>query len=127
LAGAAALCVILASHPRAALLVALAAVAIAAVFLLIGIGPILVHPQDLGPRTFNWPMPLGTASLALDGLSAWFVATIAILSLAVAIYTWAYMQAEIGEGSLPAFGVFLCLLVAILVLVVPAAAAALFL
>ena len=127
LAGGAAASTLLVAKPRAALLVALVAVAVAAAVLLLATLPIIVAPQADQPVTFAWPMPLGVVRLAVDGLSAWFLGSIAILALAVAVYAWPYMQAEVGQGSLPAHGVFLCLLLASLILVVTAADIVLFL
>ena len=42
----------------------------------------------------QWSLPLGTAHLALDGLSAWFVLTIGALAAAVAPYSWSYFHAD---------------------------------
>jgi formate hydrogenlyase subunit 3/multisubunit Na+/H+ antiporter MnhD subunit len=70
---------------------------------------------------------LGTARLTIDGLAAWFLAGIALLSLSVALYAWDYMQADIGREPVHLFGALLCLLVAALMLVVTAADVVLFL
>jgi hydrogenase-4 component B len=127
LGGGAATSIALTAKPRAALLVALAAVAVTAGILLITALSILVAAHTDQPVTYSWPMPLGVVRLAIDGLSAWFLGCVAVLSLAVAIYAWPYMLAEVEHGSLAAHGAFLCLLVASLVLVVTAADLVLFL
>jgi len=126
LVGGAASSVLLARTPRVGLFVAMLAIAGASVLCLVAALPCLTQGGG-APVTFDWPMPLGVARLALDGLSALFLATIAILSLAVAIYTWAYMQREVGHEPVPALAAFLCILVAALIVVVTAADAALFL
>ncbi len=75
----------------------------------------------------QWALPLGTASLSMDGLSAWFVLTIGVVSAAVAIYCPRYMAAEIAHGSPHVFGAMLCVLVATMLLLVCANDAVLFL
>ena len=87
-----------------------------------------IGSSEVAPlATLPWPMPLGIAAFRLDGLSAWFLATIAILTLSVAIYSIAYMRSEGRHGSLAAYGSFMCLLQVALVLVVTAADAVVFL
>jgi hydrogenase-4 component B len=79
------------------------------------------------PAELKWAMPLGKAILRLDALSAWFLLAIGLLSAAVAVYSWGYMQGEIGHQPVGAYGALLCMLVAALVTVVCAADAVLFL
>lgn len=120
LLGGALLCALLTKFPRAALLVATLSIVTASIFALSAAIPALVLRQDVAPMTLSWPMPLGRVQLALDGLSAWFLATIAVLSNAVAIYTWAYMQEECDREPVAVLGAFLCALVGALILVVTA-------
>lgn len=127
LVGGAALSALLVRTPRLGLLIAMSSICGASILCLTAALPCLAQGWDAPPRTISWPMPLGEARLALDGLSAWFLVTIAVLSIAVAIYTWAYMQAEIGREPVPSLAAFLCVLVAALILVVTAADVALFL
>ncbi|TWT46089.1 Hydrogenase-4 component B [Phycisphaerae bacterium RAS1] len=127
LVGGATLSALLWRMPRVALLVAMFSISCASVLCLAAGLPCLLQDGDAPVTTVHWPMPLGEARLALDGLSAWFLVTIALVSVAVAIYSWAYLQAEIGRAPVPSLGAFLCVLVAALILVVTADDAALFL
>jgi hydrogenase-4 component B len=119
--------VLLARRPRLGLLIALSSIAGASLLCITAALPCLTRGREALPTTFAWPLPLGAATLAIDGLSAWFLLTFALLSISVAIYAWSYLQAEIGRGSVPALGAFLCVLVAALILVVTAADVPLFL
>lgn len=77
-----------------------------------------------------WPMPMGVVHLAMDGLSAWFLVPLGVLSMAAAIYSWGYLDQEMREGSrfgIGAYGGLLCLLVAALIVVFCAGDAVLFL
>ncbi|MCK6486515.1 MAG: hypothetical protein L6R00_20570 [Phycisphaerae bacterium] len=127
LLGGAALTALLARLPRPGLLIAMLSIVAASVLCLIAALPLLVQGHDAQPISLDWPMPLGQARLALDGLSAWFLATIALLSGAVAIYAWSYLRAEIGKEPVAVLGAFLCILVGALILVVTATDVALFL
>lgn len=127
LLGGAASPVLLTRRPRLGLAIVLSSIAGASILSITAALPHLTQGRDALPATFAWPLPLGEARLALDGLSAWFLLAFAILSIAVAIYAWSYLQAEIDQGSVPALGAFLCVLVASLILVATAADVALFL
>ena len=87
----------------------------------------LVSPGSTAASTLDWPMPLGQATLALDGLAAWFLMTLAVLTMAVALYSWGYMQSEFAHGGVGAYCSLFCLLVASMVLLITAADTALFL
>ncbi|MCC7292070.1 MAG: hypothetical protein IT449_08430 [Phycisphaerales bacterium] len=127
LLGGAALSAMLSRMARLALMAGVASIIGASIMCLIAAWPCLAHSSEAAPTTLAWPTPLGEARLALDGLSAWFLVTIALLSSTVALYAWSYMQAEINRGPVPALAAFLCILVAALILVVTAADAVLFL
>jgi hydrogenase-4 component B len=125
--GGAAATALLARFQRIGLLIATSSIVVASVLCLVAALPCLAQGQIVPSMTLSWPMPLGTAKLAIDGLSAWFLVAIALLSSAVAIYAFAYVQADIGREPVPSLGTFLCMLVAALILVVTAADVALFL
>ncbi len=127
LIGGAAASVLLARAPRAGLFVAMSAIGVAAALCTGAALPILLRGADAPLTTLHWPLPVGSARLALDALSAWFLVTISVVSLAVAVYAWGYMQAEMGRQPVPAFGALLCTLVAALTLVTTADDAVLFL
>ncbi len=127
LLGGAALAALLSRTARLALAVAVVSMIGASILCLAAAWPCLTAGSEVAPVTLAWPTPLGEARLAVDGLSAWFLVTIAVLSATVAIYAWSYMQTEIGRARVPALGAFLCILVAALMLVVTATDAVLFL
>jgi len=127
LLAAAALSLLFGRLPRLALGVALAGVAVSAVLMVVASVAAIGQQTHLTDLSTSWPMPLGTARLAIDGLSAWFLIGIGVLSLSVAFYSWGYMQREMAHGGVPVFGALLCLLVASLVAVVCAADIVLFL
>ncbi|MGE5611282.1 MAG: proton-conducting transporter membrane subunit [Bacillota bacterium] len=118
---------ILIRAPRAGLLVAMGAIVTASVLGLVTAGQVLLGGGDVAARTLSWALPMGTATLAIDGLSAWFLLVISVLSIAVAIYSWGYMQEEIGHGPVPAFSGLMCVLVASMMLLVCAGDVMLFL
>lgn len=117
---------LLAGAPRIALLGGLSAIglaglagAVAAVHVLSGApGQTMAYP---------WPLPLGTVSLAVDGLSAWFLLVIGPASAGVAVYSWGYLRAENRRPRVALFSALLCVLVAAMVLAVCAADAVSFL
>ncbi len=117
----------LARAPRLALGTAMLGVFVAALLSIIAAGSVLSGSLPIESQSVSWPLPLGTAHLALDGLSAWFLLTIGILAASVAVYSPAYMESPIGRAPAAAFGVLLCALMASLILVVCAADAVLFL
>lgn len=127
LMGGAVWTVLLARTPRPSLLIALLSIAGACVLCLSAAIPVLIQGRDPLPTTSAWPMPLGHARLTLDGLSAWFLLSTAIVGLSVAVYSWGYFKADLGREPVAALGALLCVLVAALILVVTAADAVLFL
>lgn len=127
LLGGAVLTAMLAKFPRSGLLVAMLSIVGSSVLCLVAALPCLVYGNVAEPQTLSWPMPLGEVRLALDGLSAWFLTTFALLSIAVAVYVWDYMQAEIVRAPVTVLGAFLCVMVAALILIVTATNLALFL
>jgi hydrogenase-4 component B len=121
------LAVLLASAPKAGLYVAMAAVFAAGLLCAGAALSVLLGGGKAVTETLSWPLPMGAATLTIDALSAWFLLTIALLSIAVSIYSCGYMPFEIGHGSVPAFSAFLCLLVASLYTLVCAGDMVLFL
>jgi len=82
---------------------------------------------ESGPVVIAWPLPLGTARLGLDGLSAWFLMVIGVVTLPVSIYSWGYLSGGHGHGSVRAFAPLMCVMIAAMILVVAAADAVMFL
>lgn len=80
-----------------------------------------------GPVAIEWPLPLGAVRLALDGLSAWFLIVIGVVTVPVSIYSWGYFTGEHDRGPVRAFGPLMCSMIAALILVVAADDAVLFL
>ncbi len=77
---------------------------------------------------FAWPLPLGSVTLTLDGLSAWFLLAIGMVSAAVSIYSWGYFQGGAIRGEPTwSMGALLNVLVAAMVITVCAADVILFL
>ena len=113
--------------PRLALGIAMSAIFIAALLMLLAASAVLLGIEGQSPRHLVWPLPLGSVSLALDGLSAWFLLAIAIVAASVSIYSPAYLSAAVNREPVSVFGALLCALVACLVLLVCAADAVLFL
>lgn len=99
----------------------------AALLSIVAAGSVLLGSSPAESECVSWPLPLGTAHLALDGLSAWFLLTIGISAAGVAVYSPAYMKSPVGRAPAAAFGVLLCAQMASLILVVCAADAVLFL
>jgi len=83
--------------------------------------------RSLPGATLHWSLPFGTASLSLDGLSAWFLLTIGVLAAAVAPYSWSYFRADAEEGRSHVAACLLCVMTGAMVLLVCAADAVLFL
>jgi formate hydrogenlyase subunit 3/multisubunit Na+/H+ antiporter MnhD subunit len=126
LAAAGGVALLLARAPRAALACAMAGVFGASAVAVFAAGGVLLGGPAGAAETVAWPLPLGAARLALDGLSAWFLLTTGIVAGTVAIYSAAYMQPAAGRGA-AAFGALLCALTSSLILVICAADAVLFL
>ena len=80
------------------------------------------------PVNWPWQMPMGSFNMALDGLSALFVAPIAVLSGLSAIYGVAYLKRDSGNGRALRFHWFFYnLLVACMIVLVVARNGLLFL
>jgi formate hydrogenlyase subunit 3/multisubunit Na+/H+ antiporter MnhD subunit len=118
---------VLVRAPRAGLALSMAAILAAAMFVLVAAVQVLLGIAPGDALNASWPLPLGAAHFALDGLSAWFLVAIGLLEACVAIYTPAYMRSSGGRTRVPLFGALMCLLMASLVLVVCAADAIVFL
>jgi len=106
---------------RAALVVALLGVLAAALLSITAALPVLLGAGPVQTVTLQWTLPLGQMRLALDGLSAWFLLTIGIVTGSVAIYAYPYLNSGHGRAVHPVFGVLFCGLVASMILVVCAA------
>lgn len=86
-------------------------------------------PRGTEGLTFRipWPVPLGEFSLGLDPLSAFFLMTIACVSLASGIYGCGYLQEHHEKRNLGAHYFFYLLLITSILFVVTAKNAILFL
>jgi hydrogenase-4 component B len=113
--------------PRVGLGASMLAMFAAAILVLIAAFEVLLGATAGDALVLIWPLPLGTARLALDGLSAWFLMTIGLVAACVAPYSVAYMRPFTGREPVPLFGAILCILLASLILLVCAADAVLFL
>ncbi|MFA7536742.1 MAG: proton-conducting transporter membrane subunit [Desulfuromonadales bacterium] len=114
---------------RRARLAAALAVGATVIGSLLGLGSavalLLGRSGSLSVR-FPWPVPGGSLSLALDPLSAFFLAPIFLLSPLCALYGAAYLKGEGAHRSLGPQWFFFNGLVAAMALVVTAANAVLF-
>jgi hydrogenase-4 component B len=117
--------VILLPWSRAALGVALSTVGLAGLMFVCAGVQALFGSQGQQAALLTWALPLGSAHLAIDALSGWFLLPIGIVSVAVAIYSWGYFQE--AEHSTHAMGPLMCLVVAGIALSVGAADVPLFL
>jgi formate hydrogenlyase subunit 3/multisubunit Na+/H+ antiporter MnhD subunit len=118
---------LLARLPRLALNQAMLLAFVSSVLVVITTGDVLPRSSSRGPYEAAWPLSLGTARLGLDGLSAWFLITIGVLSACVSIYSVPYMSSAVGREPVPVFCALFCALLASLILLVCAADAVLFL
>jgi hydrogenase-4 component B len=75
----------------------------------------------------EWPLPLGFARLAVDGLSAWFLLVIGMVSIGASIYSWGYFRNAKTHGPVGAYAPLVCTMIAAMVLVVCAADVVVFL
>lgn len=82
---------------------------------------------DISVFRILWPVPLGEFSVGLDPLSAFFLMTIACVSLASGIYGCGYLQEHHEKKNLGAHYFFYLLLITSLLLVVTAKNSILFL
>jgi hydrogenase-4 component B len=126
LAACAASSVALARRPRAGLAVAMGGVCAGG--LLAAVAALQTLLATSAPRLTSvaWPLPIGSATLTVDGLSAWFLLAIGIVSAAVAVYSWGYFRSEIGHAPIWVVGSLLNILVAAMVITVCAADVILF-
>src|SRR5437016_4606988 len=72
---------------RAGLAIGLAALVVASSFCILE-GVDVLRQSAVTAASAEWPMPLGTARLAVDGLSAWFLVVIGAVSFAATVYSW---------------------------------------
>ncbi len=129
LAAASVSAILLARLPRLGLAIAMAGLFAASCLAVIAAGMVLLGGAAGaagGAGGAEWPLPLGSARLALDGLAAWFLMTTGILAGSVAIYSIAYMHPRAGRSPC-AFAALLCALTGSIFLVICAADAVLFL
>jgi hydrogenase-4 component B len=111
----------LARAPRVAMAVSMLAMAGAGGVLLVLSVPILLGGAQVLPIHTRWPLPLGHATLSVDGLAAWFLMVLGFLAACIAPYSVAYMRAFEGHAPVHRFGALMCALVAALVLFLCAA------
>ena len=108
----------LARHPRASLFVSLAGIVVAGLACCGNALQVLVGmPTPIAPD-IEWPLPIGSATFVLDGLSAWFLLTIGALSTGVGVYSWGYFRSGLGHGSVWAATALLNILGAAMVITV---------
>lgn len=117
----------LSRRPRAGLLVSMGAVCVGGLLCACtALGALL--PTSVSSSTrIAWPLPLGSVTLTVDGLSAWFLLAVGMVSAAVAVYSWGYFQDAIGHAPIWALGALLNVVVAAMVITVCAADVILFL
>ncbi len=108
------------------LAVGLAALIAASACCLVGGLSVLTHAEP-ATTVVEWPLPLGYAILAVDGLSAWFLILIGLTSLAAAVYSWGYFDGGRGPTAHRAYAPLVCIMVAAMVIVISAADVVMFL
>lgn len=86
-----------ARRPRIALLLSLGTIVTAGTVQIGAALIALLTSPTRGEMSLSWTLPIGSASFALDGLSAWFLLAIGFVSVAVAVYSWGYFQSAIGR------------------------------
>lgn len=116
LAAGAVASLMLARAPHRALLVSMLAVFAAGILFLVVSVPMLLGEHQAITANLNWPLPLGQVSLAIDGLSAWFLMTLGFVAACIAVYSVAYMREFEGHAPVHRFGALLCAQVASLAL-----------
>ena len=87
---------------------------------------VLVSGQSQSLR-LAWPLPLGSANMEIDPLSAVFAAAIALVTMLAAVYGSEYLQTHAGRKNLGVSWFFFNLLTASMLLVVVARNGVLFL
>ena len=115
-----------ARSPAGGLRIGLVAAGMAGALCVIGGWDALGHGTT-GRMSVEWPLPLGFARLAVDGLSAWFLLVIGLVSIGASIYSWGYFGDAKPHGPVGAYGPLVCTMIAAMVLVVCAADVVLFL
>lgn len=126
LCGGAGAALLAAVRPRVSLGIGLLAACVASV-LSIAAGISGLFPAGAESVTVAWALPLGVARLALDGLSAWYLLAIGVVTIPVSIYAWGYFNDPAGHGPAGAFAPLMCVLVAAMLAVAVAADAVMFL
>jgi len=111
---------------RIGLRVGLAAAGAAGVLCVVGALEVLGHPTTTA-ISVAWPLPLGLARLAVDGLSAWFLLVIGTVTIAVSVYSSSYFHDDKTRGPVGAYAPLVCTMIAAMVLVVCADDVVLFL
>lgn len=112
--------------PRLSLAGALAAIGLSGL-LCIGVGLSAGTAPDAETVLLSWPLPIGAAELACDGLSAWFLLALGGVCTAVAPYSWGYLSNTKEQRALPMFGALACVLTASIIVVLCAANVVVFL
>lgn len=105
--------------------IGLAAAGTAGALCVIGGWDVLGHGTT-GRLSVEWPLPLGFARLAVDGLSAWFLLVIGTVSVGTSVYSWGYFGDARTHGPVGAYAPLVCTMIAAMVLVVCAADVVLF-
>ncbi len=117
----------LARHPRAGLVVSMGGVFAGGMFCTFAAVRALLPHSVPSMTSVAWRLPLGSATLTVDGLSGWFLLAIGMVSAAVSIYSWGYFQGSVNrQEPIWAMGAFLNVLVAAMVITVCAADVILF-
>lgn len=110
----------------AGLLIGLAAASAAGILCTIA-GFNVLYTGPVTPVVFEWPLPVGTARLALDGLSAWFLIVLGVVAVPASVYSWGYFAGSLRHGLVETFAPLWCIMVAGVILVVSAADVVVFL
>ncbi len=106
--------------------IGLAAAGVAGALCVMGGWGVLGHTTT-ARISVDWPLPLGLARLTIDGLSAWFLLVIGMVSIGASIYSWGYFAGAKTHGPLGAYAPLVCTMIAAMVLVVCATDVVLFL
>lgn len=126
LAGGAVMSLLLPRRNGAGLLIGLGAAGTAGILCVITGWNVLFGDQ-IKPVAMAWPLPLGAAQLAIDGLSAWFLIVIGVVTIPASVYSWGYFSGCLRHGLVETFAPLWCILVAAMILVVSAADVVVFL
>lgn len=126
LGGGAVASILLARRPHAALFVSLASVVVSGVIGCDAAMRVLLGAPTRDGLSTHWPLPVGSATLTLDGLSAWFLLVIGVVSTGVAIYSWDYFRSAVRQEAIWSATALLNVLVAAMVMTVCAGDVVLF-